>query len=232
MTASSPLKFLLILLTHLLSGWLLWRGFVAAPWWMLVPALLAGHLLLDFVTLLTHWTIDNYFTPRTPLLGTVVYYFREHHAKPMEMFKRGYIENNFENALMGLGFQLLIVPLHGGPFVDLMFGIASFGACYITLIHKWTHLENPGRLGSWLQRLHLVVGKPHHDTHHRGEGRAYGLAAGWCDGIVDRIHLIEGLEWLIYVSTGAVPVIARLETLKSQAAAHQTESGFKGTEQS
>lgn len=200
------IKLALILLTHVGALVLLWRGIAAASAWQVVAGVIVGHLVLDTVTLLVHWFLDNYLSPTTPVIGTVVHYFREHHERPLAMFGRGYVDNNFENALIGLAFELGTLALAPGVIVDICFGWASIGACYITLIHKWAHIDDPGPLARTLQRLHLIVDRRHHDRHHALLGTHYGLYAGWVDPLFEATGALALIERTIELMTGVAPL--------------------------
>lgn len=205
------LKLGCIALVHLLGAWLMVQAFrEGGTWAQLILGSVLGHLSLDAITLLVHWTLDNYFSERTPVIGDIVFYFREHHDLPMAMFQRGYVENNFENALIGLGFEVLGLGIHPGPVGSMLLGFGSIGSAYITLIHKWAHLESPGPLARLLQRALVIVSTEHHAVHHRGAGRHYGLAAGWVDGLFDRFKVLELLELAVLKATGVRPVHSRL----------------------
>lgn len=204
------IKILFLAIVHAAALFLFARGVRAASGWEIVPAMLAGHLALDFFTLVVHFTVDNYFDPETPIIGDVVFYFREHHRAPMAMFARDYVDNNFENALIGLLFQVAAIPLALGPFLDVLVATGSLGSAYITLFHRWAHVDDPGPVARVLQRLHLVVDRAHHEVHHRGEGKHYGLAAGWLDGAAERVRLFETIEIVVRRLTGAAPLHSRV----------------------
>src|SRR5260221_12777154 len=84
------LKALLLLFTQLFAAYWGIRAFEGR--WTVVELLLGavlGYAYLDLMTVLTHFTIDNYFSPRTPIIGSVVHYYRVHHLMPDRMFERG-----------------------------------------------------------------------------------------------------------------------------------------------
>lgn len=206
------LKVLGIVATHVGAVVHLFLGVrEASAWWQVALGMFLGLATLDLITLLVHWTIDNYFSPDTPLIGTSVYYFREHHELPLKMFSRGYVDNNFENAMIGLSWQLLFAPFHLGPVFLCLTGFGTLLSGYITLIHRWAHTEAVAWPVRALQSLGLLVSKAHHDVHHEGQGRNYGLCAGFFDPVFDALRVLEALETIVLCVTGAAPLYPRTE---------------------
>jgi hypothetical protein len=206
-----------LVLVHGLGLALLARAWRTGPAWQFLAGMVAGYLGTDLATLFVHWTLDNWFTPRTRLIGGIVFFFRQHHAQPMEMFRRDFVDNNFENALAALAVQACALPAGPGPFVSALVGSMTLSAGWITAIHKAAHVENPGRIARLLQRLHLLIDRRYHDVHHGGAGSHYGLVAGWCEPLVDALRVFELLELVIVWLTGQIPVDARLESTRGRA---------------
>jgi ubiquitin-conjugating enzyme E2 variant len=196
---------------HGLSVAFVIRAFMGPwTWWDLALGLLAGHLLIDFITICVHWTVDNYFTPTSPVIGSTVYYFREHHEKAYEMFQRDYVEGNFRNALVSFVIQVPLVFLVTSPFGNVCLALSGLMGAYITQIHKWAHLKRPPAPVALAQRAKLLVDWRFHNAHHQDASRHYGLYAGWFDIVFDRLGVFESLERLIRRTTGTVAVETRL----------------------
>lgn len=189
-----------------------WIRAFEGPWsWAAVAmGLLAGHLLIDFVTIMVHWTVDNYFEPTTPGIGSTVYYFREHHDKAYEMFTRDYVEGNFRNSLLTAVVMTGLLFVVSGCWANVMVAHAGLLGAYITQIHKWAHMKKPPGAILALQRARLLVGWHHHNVHHGNASWNYGLCAGWFDKPMDRMRVFEAMEWLVYRLTGHRAVEARL----------------------
>lgn len=173
--------------------------------WFVPVALLLGHIGVDAVTLMTHWSLDNYFSRSTPFIGKTVHYFREHHVDQMAMFRRDVVDNNFEQAILCLCWSVPPLLLHASPVPAALIGWGTIVGCFITTIHKHAHLQRPHPFFQALQRCHLLVDARHHAVHHRGENKSYGLAAGWVDVVFERLLVLRGLEALIKATTGHEP---------------------------
>ena len=55
---------------------------------MFIAAMVAGTLYVDFMSTMTHFTLDNYGKVTTPIVGLPIFYFREHHDRPLRMLVR------------------------------------------------------------------------------------------------------------------------------------------------
>lgn len=203
-------------LAHLM---VLWHVGVALkahlPLWQWGLAALAAWWFVDVFTLFAHWLLDNYFEPTTPIVGTTVFYFREHHRFPNAMFDRDYFDGNFENAF-GAGLILIAVALAVAflgvpPVVSVFFAVAGLGGSYITTVHKWTHDPRPMRPVQWAQKAHLIVGPKHHALHHGDTRGHYALFAGHMEPLVEGSHFFEISEILVFLLTGTTAVESRLE---------------------
>lgn len=204
-----PLRVLLLLLSQLLSLSLLLRAGVEGGVWIVVVGAVVGHASVDGVTLVTHWVLDNYFAPTTPVIGKVVFFFRQHHKTPLSMFERDFVDNNFEQALWCLCWSLPAVVVHASPFFAALIGWGTFVGSWITTLHKAAHVDDPGVFFGALQRLRLIVDRRHHEVHHHGDARNYGLAAGWIDVVVEGVGLLPRLEGAIERLTGVPPAHRR-----------------------
>ena len=209
MITSMPwcLKALLLLVTHGLAVYWAILAFEgsASAFELLVGGVL-GYVYLDLMTVLTHWTIDNYFTERTPIIGSIVYHFREHHVAPTKMFERGYIDNNFAQCFIALPFLVAWFVLETTAGMCMFVAVGAFAACYITQIHKWAHQPAPPFGARLLQRVHLIVDSRHHEGHHTFLDRNYALCAGWVDHPVAWLRVLDIAQVIVYLVTGHTPI--------------------------
>jgi sterol desaturase/sphingolipid hydroxylase (fatty acid hydroxylase superfamily) len=206
-----------VVAVHVVALGLLARAWSQGPAWVALAGAMAGYLMVDLATLFVHWTLDNWFTPATPLIGGVVFYFRQHHVQPMAMFQRDFVDNNFENALLGLVAEVPLALAGAGAFGSALAGCMALSAAWITTIHKAAHLERPSRAARMLQRMRVLVDKRYHDVHHAGSGTHYGLVCGWCEPLVCRLRVFELMEFVIVRLTGQIPVHPRLQTTVARA---------------
>jgi ubiquitin-conjugating enzyme E2 variant len=163
----------------------------------------AGGLLADLATGVVHWLCDRFGSEATPLVGRyLIASFREHHRDPEAITRHGLLERSGANALAGVAALALALAvldaLPPGPTAAFAVGAAlafSLLAALTNEIHLQAHRARRSPLVAWLQRLHLVLPPAAHARHHHGGyDRAYCIATGWSNPLLDRLRLFERLE--------------------------------------
>lgn len=172
-----------------------------------------GALAADFATGLVHWAFDTYGDERTPLVGpSVIRSFREHHHAPRALGAHDGLEVNGQPAIAASGlFALLALPgarvvLHADPFTyAFAWSLLAVGALGNQL-HQWSHQTDPPRLVGGLQRAGWILSARAHARHHGGgHDRAYCIATGWCNGVLDAFGFWRALERILERATGIPP---------------------------
>jgi ubiquitin-conjugating enzyme E2 variant len=162
----------------------------------------AGALLADLASGAFHWLCDRFGSEKTPVVGPyLISAFREHHRDPGSIARHGLCERSGGNALATLPV-LLAADLGAGALgagaAASVVGAALAFAAYVALtneIHLQAHRTEPVRVVAWLQRLRLVLPPEHHARHHRGEhDRAFCIATGWSNALLDRLAIPARLE--------------------------------------
>jgi ubiquitin-conjugating enzyme E2 variant len=188
------------------AAWLLARLGAAPPlaWWpALALAALAGVCAADLATGAAHWLFDRFFDESTPGLGPAfVRPFREHHRDPTAIVRHGFLEVSGNNALALSPLLWLCAPLardfglEPGASAGLAFGLAAIGAAFVSnQIHRWAHTRRAPRAVRWLQRRRWILSPEAHARHHGGaHDRAYCVATGWMNPLVDGLGLFQRLE--------------------------------------
>lgn len=173
-------------------------------WWPLVAAsTLAGICAADAATGLTHWAFDTFFDETTPGVGRAfVRPFREHHRDPCGIASHGFLEVSGNNAL-ALVPLLWLAALAARDFgrnlgisLWLSFLLAGIAAAFVSnQLHRWAHVECAPRAVRWLQRRRWILSPEAHARHHRGaHDRAFCVATGWMNPILDGLGVFRGLE--------------------------------------
>jgi ubiquinone/menaquinone biosynthesis C-methylase UbiE len=181
-----------------------------------------AQLVVDAVGAVSHFFLDNYWTPDTPIVGSTVYYFRLHHDKPKLMLTRDWVDTNTELAVGTLAFACIIKEglfgayLFGGmvsPMWDWFWFLGSLCGSLTSTVHGCLHRnseDNP----IWfkiLNKIGFVCAPEHHQIHHQKLEGCYSLYLGKVDPIFEAICLWETLEFIIYVLFGVVAVTPRLK---------------------
>ena len=165
---------------------------------LVVPALVAGHLLADLISGLVHWFADEFFDEDTPLLGPLLIYgFRDHHRNPRDIVTHRFVSVCGYNALATLPVlaALLLWPATDGigRAVHALLLATSLSVAITNQLHKWAHAERAPRWVRWLQRHGLILPPEHHARHHARGDRAYCVTAGWLNPALDALGLLPAL---------------------------------------
>jgi ubiquitin-conjugating enzyme E2 variant len=81
------------------------------------------------------------------------------------------------------------------PGWSLYLCVVALGVGFGQVIHRWSHLPDPGLLVRGLQRTRLVVSARAHDAHHRPpHGNAYAIVSGWSNPLFDAVSLDRWLS--------------------------------------
>ena len=185
---------------------LLVRTSVTLP--LALLAVVLGLVLADFISGLSHWAFDTWFTVATPVVGRAfVRTFREHHVDPSAICRHDFIETNGSNALAGI-ISVAIGHGFGSNLGRATLLVTSLMLSVTSQLHQWAHAEQVPRAVVWLQRARLVLTKEGHAAHHAAPfNRAYCITFGWLDGVLHHTGFFRALERLITAATGARPHI-------------------------
>lgn len=187
---------------------------LAANAWSIIGAFLLSMVAADLVSGMVHWLADTWGTVEFPILGpTLIKNFREHHADPKALTRKGLIETNGDNCMIVFPAQLgaLLVPLDGRPEWVFLFTFLlgfTFWIVMTNQIHKWAHMEVEEL--SWpvrvLQRLRIVLPKSEHDVHHTAPFEShYCITNGWLNPILAKTRFFRILEIAGNRIFGAIP---------------------------
>jgi hypothetical protein len=144
-----------------------------------------GHRAVDPVNGLVHFALDNYFARTTPLVGTVVDGFLNHHDSPEDITRIQFARNVAGTVTVSLPFLLLLIAMHR---VETLPGIALssfFGTFFVETgfsleCHKYVHMSPASlpRVIKWLQDRELILTTAAHDRHHAGFDADYASVTG------------------------------------------------------
>lgn len=153
--------------------------------WNLLPAVLLGAILADFLSGLVHWAADTFGSPSTPFFGSAIRCFREHHDDPQAITQHGFVETNGNNALMTVPILLLAVAI--GGFAQAVVTVAAVFLLFTNQFHRWAHGRPPALVHA-LQFMRLLPSPQSHDVHHASPfDRGYCITFGWLNRPLDAI---------------------------------------------
>jgi ubiquitin-conjugating enzyme E2 variant len=163
----------------------------------------AGGLLADVASGTVHWLCDRFGSESTPLVGRyLIASFREHHRDPGSIERHGFLERSGSNAFAAAAFlaaaSVAIPALGAGALAAAASGLAlaaSLWAAFTNEIHLQAHRERRSPAVRALQRLRLVLPPEQHARHHAGpHDRAYCIANGWANALLDGCRVFARLE--------------------------------------
>ena len=148
-----------------------------------------------------HWFCDTFFSPQTPLVGPVIFRFRDHHDHPQRIVQLRFLEQDINNfflmvpALAWLWWSDL--PAAGHPWAPLRFSFL-LRSLLRHLCHQ--HACTSGRTiprapaaARWLQRRGLILSPERHWVHHQDHSRGFCVISGWMNRCSTRS--VSSLVW-------------------------------------
>jgi ubiquitin-conjugating enzyme E2 variant len=215
---------------ELLLVYQLWGNPHTGPW-LLLSAVLLGYLAADFVSGFVHWMGDTWGSPTMPILGKAfVRPFREHHVDEKAITRHDFIETNGNNCAISIPVALACVVMpHSSQFwvfLASFLGSMIFWVMATNQFHKWSHLDEPGAVIGFLQRVHLILPPDHHRIHHTAPyNKYYCITVGWLNKPLAMIAFFPTAERLVTWATGLLP---RQDDIGAEAAAAVVQSTAEG----
>ncbi|KAG5502381.1 hypothetical protein JIQ42_05258 [Leishmania sp. Namibia] len=184
--------------------------------------IIAAMALADLVSGLAHWGLDTWGSPDTPIFGSFIRSFREHHVNQTAMCRHDFIETNADTTLPLLPVLLMQYACvhstnHSGNGYAANLHVRNIGAhvflCTFFLfvgitneIHKWSHQAKQSRVVRKAMDIGIILSPISHRKHHKDPfDRTYCITTGWLNPLLDSVNFWRRLESLVSSVTGAVP---------------------------
>lgn len=179
-----------------------------------------GFVLADFVSGLVHWGFDTWGSPSTPVVGSFIRSFREHHVDQMAITRHDIIETNGDSCLPVVpvlaavyffapnvnGSLPGVVGYLGHPALRVFLVSLSIAVALTNQFHKFSHQPKLPGVVSFLMRNRLILSSQAHRVHHSGEfEKHYCITTGWLNVPLDYIGFWRRAEAFITATTGAIP---------------------------
>ncbi|MGE0495270.1 MAG: fatty acid desaturase CarF family protein [Vulcanimicrobiota bacterium] len=191
-----------------------------------VGAAVGAYAAADLASGVFHWTIDNYPSPDTPILGPMAAEFQVHHNDATDL-SRGTLLSNMYPAGSAMSFPLLAAAFltPTTPTVGLL--TPALGAAAISFFaggylaqgsHRYSHEENPPAFAKFLQKTGLAQSPANHAQHHtKPWDTYYCIVNGMWNPVLDKTDFWRKLEAGVYKVTGAEPNSWRDPDVKARA---------------
>lgn len=172
----------------------------------LLAAAVGAWWLSDLGTGIFHWSVDNYGSKQTPVMGDVIDAFQGHHKYPWTITKRQFANNAHTTcpATSCVTIPLLLTP-DLGPNACVFMGVFCSMVVLSQQFHAWSHAKKSElpALVIAAQDAGLVISRKAHGQHHKPpfEGR-YCIVSGWWNDALDGSGVLKRAERFIYDTTG------------------------------
>lgn len=153
-----------------------------------------------------HFGVDNYGDPKTPVVGTMIKEFQEHHVKPWDL-EEASVWTNCAQAGQVLGPLLMGVAYANPHYLVQAAALSVMTAGYLAQAsHRWAHMgQRAPKIVKGLQKLGVMQTKKQHDAHHAQPIGTYCIVNGMANPLFDKLNLWRKAEYVIYKATGAEP---------------------------
>jgi len=161
----------------------------------------------DFGTGVFHWSVDNYGSLKTPVVGSVCAAFQGHHKAPWTITFRPFVNNVYKIALGTIPALLLTVAVvadhHQRMFLTLFINWWLVSQEF----HKYAHMKRVPPVVRFLQDRSIILSRKEHGLHHNSpfEGN-YCILNGVCNRLLDRTSFFRKLERIVFQITGTKPL--------------------------
>ena len=139
-----------------------------------------------------HWSVDNYGSADTPVVGSQIAAFQGHHQRPWTITQREFCNNcslTFKPA--GFAAALFFALSLTGATPALWDTFAATSIFFIAMsqqLHAWSHMkksELPAPVVA-LQDANIIVSRKVHGAHHKSPFNInYCIVSGWCNPLLD-----------------------------------------------
>ncbi|NDD30251.1 MAG: hypothetical protein EB084_18495 [Proteobacteria bacterium] len=153
-----------------------------------------------------HFLVDNYGSPKTPVVGKMIREFQEHHVKPWDLEEVS-VWSNCAQAGQVLGPALLAVAYANPHYLVQAAALSVLTAGYFAQAsHRWAHMgERVAKPVKMLQNVGVFQNKKAHDAHHAQPVGTYCIVNGMANPLLDRLNVWRKAEYVIHKATGVEP---------------------------
>jgi ubiquitin-conjugating enzyme E2 variant len=161
----------------------------------------------DFFSGVFHWSVDNYGSGKTPVLGAVIEAFQGHHDAPWTITYREFCNNVHKITKITIPAMMAVVALHPANPLLTLFATLFFNLQVLSQeFHKISHLTKPPAWAVMLQDMGFIISRKEHGQHHSNPFESnYCILTGTCNAWLDGSGFFRVLERGVYEVTGVKP---------------------------
>lgn len=168
----------------------------------------AAYVLSDLGSGIFHWSVDNYGSGKTPVLGNVIAGFQGHHAEPWTITMREFSNNTYRTCIPTLPFLVLCATDVSHPEWQMFWSTFSALICLAQQFHSWSHMRKQELhpMVVAMQDAGLLIGRSAHGRHHRAPyENNYCIVSGVCNDALDGSGVLQWAEQVIFDATQIKP---------------------------
>ncbi len=175
----------------------------------IVATFIASIVLGDIGTGVFHWSVDNYGSLKTPVVGSICHAFQGHHDTPWTITFRS-LANNLYKVAYGCApslFLLCALP-NVGPMSRLFFALFINWWLLSQELHKYSHMKanKTPALVKRMMDMGLILSRKEHGRHHTPPFDSnYCILTGHNNRWMDDSKLFRRLERVVFELTGNEP---------------------------
>ncbi|GMH43710.1 hypothetical protein BSKO_11632 [Bryopsis sp. KO-2023] len=171
-------------------------------------AAFGGYLTIDLLSGIYHWSVDNYGSPATPLVGKQIEGFQGHHEHPWTITYREFCNNVHTICKPALPITSAVLLAHPSFSVEIFMAVSTSLAILAQQFHSWAHCKK-NALPEWvrvLQNAGVLVSTADHCRHHRSPfATNYCIVSGSWNKLLDDTNFFYACENLVLRMTGVEP---------------------------
>ncbi len=173
----------------------------------IVGAIIASVVLGDIGTGVFHWSVDNYGSLKTPVVGSICHAFQGHHDTPWTITFRSMANNLYKVAYGCAPSLLLLCTLPNvSPLPRLFFALFINWWLLSQELHKYSHMKTTPPFVKRLMDTGLILSKKEHGLHHKPPYDSnYCILTGHNNKWMDDSKLFRRLERVVFELTGNEP---------------------------
>ena len=170
----------------------------------ILATIYASVVVGDFGTGVFHWSVDNYGSLKTPVVGAICHAFQGHHDTPWTITFRSFANNVFK-IVFGCATPLLLLTAapNVDPYARLFLSLFINWWLVSQELHKFSHMKKTPPLVKRFMDMGLILSKKQHGKHHTPPFNTnYCILTGQNNKWMDDSLFFRRLEKVVYDVTG------------------------------
>ena len=158
-------------------------------------AIPSAYFAADVVSQVFHKWLDSYGRESNPIYGDLVRDFRKHHEAPLAVTLDSPMDHIATSSLFLAPAFMVAIAANMDPAPAAAAWVTLVSLMHTSDMHRRTHLRDPGRFFSLLQKYRLAVSKSDHVLHHISPNEVnYATVNGWSMPLTTKLQIWQKLD--------------------------------------